>query len=687
VRWCEQGSKWYSLSRHMQNSLSLLAAWVNIEHGGIRISSSDRRQLRIVTVDDSSNPTNVKAITTALLDGRMLGHPVDFLLGPYSSGLTEAAAQIASKQSALLIAPAAAETSVYVNRSLVLGMQNPSSQYLHAGLELLHARQIRSIALLSEDAAFTIGICQGVIAKAKELDIRVTEHILVSQNLNKSQVSAALKRFHEVKPDAIVGCTYYDVCAEFLKQSAHNFDYQFYVQAMLFTTCVTDSRFTAELSSTAAFVLGVTPWSEQGREADLLTGWSPMDFANKYRAAFDQTPPYQGVAAFAAGLLLVHAIEECGCLEPHLVAKQLLTNNSTRTPYGDVTFGANRQNTARFTTVQYDGNLNLSVVTAANVLFPMPTWKRRFCELSKRCAESGGCQDDGSCRHQACAPGKFRMAVGTEWACETCAPGTFSSGGQLEACSACAPGALALRKNDNLMGLGFMARANAGYFASLPGQPACISCDNLGDYYQELEAQSACLLCPVHTVRYLGVLNAANKSACMCKEGTHPFSRAQHVRHCKTKPFDTAEFWRHDGLHGRPCFPCPPGGICKVWPLRRASDPNRHAERSLCCIRAQPNFLILNRGTGVPPTCAARCQRSLHWIRQELNISQMTRHSSLPAVQDVARAGRSLNVPKATQVFSVQSAKLGASSSVEGVKLSALTSATRPLSQYLAFWP
>ena len=434
-----QGSKWYSLSRHMQNALSLLVSWVNVERGGIRISSSDRRQLRIVTVDDSSSTVHVKAITTALLS-RALGYSVDFLLGPYSTGLTEAAAQVASQKSALLMAPAAAETSVFVNRSLVFGMLNPSSQYLHAGLELLHERQIRTIALLSEDAAFTIGICQGVLNKAKELGMHVTEHILVSQNLNRSQVSAALKRFHAAKPDAIVGCTYYDVCAEFLKQSARNADYEFYVKAMLFTTCVTDSRFAAELSSTASYVLGATPWSEQDQEPDLLTGLSPSDFAGKYRAAFDQTPPYQGVAAFAAGLLLVHAIEQCGCLEPALVAKQLLKPNATRTPYGDVSFGANRQNTARFTIVQYDGSLNLSVVTAANVRFPMPTWRRRFCELTKRCAERGGCQDDGSCRHQACAPGEFRIAVGSDWVCNACAPGTFSAGGQVEACSACAPG-------------------------------------------------------------------------------------------------------------------------------------------------------------------------------------------------------------------------------------------------------
>jgi len=73
------------------------------------------------------------------------------------------------------------------------------------------------------------------------------------------------------------------------------------------------------------------------------------------------------------------------------------------------------------------------------------------------------------------------------------------------------------------------AHGCTGYFASLPRQPGCISCDNLGDYYQELGAQSACLLCPTQTVRHLGVLTAANKSACMCKEGTYPVTAAVRV--------------------------------------------------------------------------------------------------------------------------------------------------------------
>jgi ABC-type branched-subunit amino acid transport system substrate-binding protein len=51
---------------------------------------------------------------------------VDFVLGPYSSGLTELAARVTNAQGKLLMAPAASATSVFTNRSLAFGMPSPA---------------------------------------------------------------------------------------------------------------------------------------------------------------------------------------------------------------------------------------------------------------------------------------------------------------------------------------------------------------------------------------------------------------------------------------------------------------------------------------------------------------------------------------------------------------------------------
>ena len=58
-----------------------------------------------------------------------------------------------------------------------------------------------------------------------------------------------------------------------------------------------------------------------------------------------------------------------------------------------------------------------------------------------------------------------------------------------------------------------------GYFASQDGQPVCLSCDLLGDFYQTMPSQTYCVACPKNTQRFLGLLDASTKRSCQCKEG------------------------------------------------------------------------------------------------------------------------------------------------------------------------
>jgi hypothetical protein len=66
-----------------------------------------------------------------------------------------------------------------------------------------------------------------------------------------------LDQLRASKPDAVVGCTKYGNCAEFLAQAAA--DPGFYVQVMLFTLCATDPKFKDLPKLQTAYVLGVTP--------------------------------------------------------------------------------------------------------------------------------------------------------------------------------------------------------------------------------------------------------------------------------------------------------------------------------------------------------------------------------------------------------------------------------------------
>ena len=414
--------------------MSILSALVNHIRGGIRLPGAVQRRLEILSVDDGGSAANVEAITRALLAGRWTGgRPVDFLIGPYSSTLNEVASALAHEKGALLVTAGASSPSVFENRPLSFGLLSPASTYLKSGIELLSARHVRSIAFLAENDTTTIQWCDGAIRAAKELGIREVASVRIPGKPTPHQAAEAFKQLRSSDPDAVVGCSYYDVCAGFLAQAAA--DPGFYVKAMIFTACVDNPKFKDLPKLQTAYVLGVTPWYDKDDRVDDVLGWSPAYFAETYKRMFDNYPPYQAVASFAGGWLLVQAIEAAGSLEPELVAMHLARARN-RTVYGDIDFDANRQNGVPFLTLQTMPNGTQAVVNHSNVEIPMPTRKKRECQISKRCDKLDGCLDDGECKQKPCRAG-YRKLNST---CEVCPIGYFSPE-NAENCTACAAGA------------------------------------------------------------------------------------------------------------------------------------------------------------------------------------------------------------------------------------------------------
>jgi ABC-type branched-subunit amino acid transport system substrate-binding protein len=350
-----------------------------------------------------------------------------------------AASKVADAKRALFLSTGASATSVFKDRPLAFGTFSPSVQFLHTGLEVLQQLGVGSIALLGEDGPAEVLFCQGAVQKATQLGLNVTERVTISANLNKTEIALALRRYGAARPDAIVGCTGYLSCTEFLKQAAAS---DFYAKAMLFVECVSDSRLANDNPLLAPYVLGATPWSEHSTTRDQFAGWSAADFNKRYVDAFKSPPSYHAASTFAGGTLLVNAIEQCGCMEAEAVAKQLKQSHA-RTVFGDIQFDENRQNVQPFVTVQYDANLTLRVTTAATAIFPIPTWAKRRCEFENRCSDHGGCLDDGTCKSPGCPTGQFPVTEESVQKCEACRPGFFSATSfSVGPCTACAAGTL-----------------------------------------------------------------------------------------------------------------------------------------------------------------------------------------------------------------------------------------------------
>jgi hypothetical protein len=110
----------------------------------------------------------------------------------------------------------------------------------------------------------------------------IVHRLEINSELNSSEITMAVRKFQDSTKyaplDAVIGGTRYESCVEFVKQTMLA---RFYVRAMLFTICVTDSRFLMELGPGASFIMGSSPWSETSTVPGVLTGWSAQDFVEK----------------------------------------------------------------------------------------------------------------------------------------------------------------------------------------------------------------------------------------------------------------------------------------------------------------------------------------------------------------------------------------------------------------------
>ena len=81
--------------------------WVNNEYGGIKVGD-ERYRVELIMYDDEGDPDTAARLVEKLINEDR----VDFLLGPYSSSLTQSASAIAEKYGKIMI-----EGTVLRNRS------------------------------------------------------------------------------------------------------------------------------------------------------------------------------------------------------------------------------------------------------------------------------------------------------------------------------------------------------------------------------------------------------------------------------------------------------------------------------------------------------------------------------------------------------------------------------------------
>lgn len=330
----------YELSSTRQlNGLRLWMEDVN-ESGGLQLSDGTVVKFEEVFYDDESNTERVQELYTRLATE----DDADFLISPYSSGLTAASAVIAEQYGKIMITTGAASDSIFQQGyTLVYQAYTPASRYLVGAVDLLESlNPDAKIAFVHETDRFSTDVVNFANEYAAEKGFEIV--LLEGYASETTDFNPFINKIIETQPDVLLGGGHVQDGLTFARQ-LHEKNVELDYIALL--VAPPDNEF-GELGDAAVGVVGPSQWEPQATfsEETAINEWiglSSAEFTQAYESAFGEAPTYHAAGGYVAGLILQKGIEDAGSTDAEQV-KAALDAMEISTFYGNIKFDTSDEN-------------------------------------------------------------------------------------------------------------------------------------------------------------------------------------------------------------------------------------------------------------------------------------------------------------------------------------------------------
>lgn len=337
-----------------------------------------------VSYDDESNTDRVQELYTRLATE----DNADFLISPYSSGLTAAASVIAEQYGKVMITTGAASDSTYtLGYTGVYQTYTPASRYLAGAIDLLMTLDpsMTKVAFVHENDQFSTDVVTAAkdYAEANGFDVVLFE----GYDSETTDFGPFINKIEAAAPDALLGGGHFQDGSTFARQLNEKGVDLAYL-ALLVAPPEPDF---AELGDAAVGVIGPSQWEPLAEFTEAAAneagiewfGPTGQEFVDEYTAKYDEEPSYHSAGGYAAGLILQKAIMDAGSYDPEAI-KQALDNMDILTFYGRIKFDTSAESHGlqighSMVYVQWQDaeNLHKEVVwpaegATAETLFPLP---------------------------------------------------------------------------------------------------------------------------------------------------------------------------------------------------------------------------------------------------------------------------------------------------------------------------
>lgn len=323
-------------SKRQVNGFTLWLEQLN-EAGGITLSDGTVVKFDFVTYDDESNAERVQELYTRLI----AEDNADFLISPYSSGLTSAASIIAEQNGKVMVTTGAADDDAYkTGNTSLFQLYTPGSLYMASTVDMLKEIDPEAkIALVHESDKFSTGVAEGIkpYLEANGFEI-VLEEGYASDTADFGPI---VNKIAGSGATVLLGGGHYNdgtalARALYDRQVGLNFAYLLVAPA--------DTKF-PELGDAALGIATSSQWElaathTEEEAANLGVEWfgpTGEEFAQAYEAAFGDPPTYHVAGGYTAGLVLEKAIRDADSIDSDAV-RAALNAMDLFTFYGGIKF-------------------------------------------------------------------------------------------------------------------------------------------------------------------------------------------------------------------------------------------------------------------------------------------------------------------------------------------------------------
>ncbi|MDH3218449.1 MAG: amino acid ABC transporter substrate-binding protein [Gammaproteobacteria bacterium] len=346
------------------------------DKGGVMVDGKCYN-FKVIYYDDES-----KGDRGATLAERLISQDkVQFMLGPYSSGMTKAIAPVTEKYQIPMVEAEGASRSLFnKGYKYLFAVLSTSEQYLASAVALAAEMAEKNgkspssvkVAVAVENDPFSLDVRAGVLDDSKSFNMNVVIDEQLPRDL--SDMSAILTKVKLLKPDLLIVSGHSKGAATAVRQ----IDEQNIKVPMIALTHCEAADVTGKFGAAANDILCSTQWAETLSYKDPIFG-SAAEYETDFKKAFpeykDKKVPYQTAQASAAVYVFKDAFERAGNLDKEKV-RDAIAATDLMTFYGGVKFADAGNNIAKPMVLRQIQNGEYNVVAPSAFASHKLNWPR-----------------------------------------------------------------------------------------------------------------------------------------------------------------------------------------------------------------------------------------------------------------------------------------------------------------------